>query len=205
MMIKFGAALLLAFTTTTLAAAANSTTDLHKPTCFEAPDEEHDVSQALGTCTQLFADFLENFGSDENSTFLWTSNNTKWRDPGVVHLPWTDSRIDTNRTHACLFDVIDLVASGDSYAPLNVANTGLQILDTCFKKNMCGETLLGPSYTTRLTVCATIHGNSANIYSSSIMHAAQCSLTEEAQPKAQCQPPPFSSVQTAGKSRRDID
>ena len=192
---------LLAFATAAFAAPPNSSVNL-EPTCFTAPDQGHDVSKAIGTCNKLFDDFLGKFDPNENSTFLWTSDNTKWKDPDVVHLPWLDSRIDTNQTHACLLDIIDLTASGDRYAPTNVVKNGLNILDRCFKQDLCGEIVLGPDYTTRLTVCASIHDDSNAVWNSRLMQGSVgCPAATDAAPQ-KCESSAYQSVQTAGRIRR---
>ena len=178
-MVRFNTLFLLAgATATVLAQPANTTEQDVQPTCFDPPDRGHDVSKAADTCGRLFHSFLNKFQGKQNSTFLWTSDNKKWSDPGVNHLPWIDQRIDTNNTHACVFDIIDLNIRGDAYPPTNVATQGRAILNDCFSQNQCGEVALGPSFTTRLTLCATIHTNMAS--NGTVGDGAACSASTDA-------------------------
>ena len=58
-------------------------------------------------------------------------------------------------------EVIDSARVGDSYSPMSVARAGQEVLQTCFKKDLCGEIALEPTGTTTLAVCGSLRKNAS--------------------------------------------
>ncbi len=126
--------------------------------CFPPPDKHH-VSTVVGTCDLLFAHFIRSFDVDPNESFLWTGDNTRRHEPGTIHLPKIEAIRNTNRTQACLMEITDNTRLGDSYSVNSIVEAGREILEQCFKQDLCGEIALLPSGTTSLAVCGSVHLN----------------------------------------------
>ncbi|KAL9130174.1 MAG: hypothetical protein Q9217_001568 [Psora testacea] len=128
--------------------------------CFPPPDDHH-VSEVIGTCNKLFAKFIKDFGVMAGQPLYWSGNNSRWHDPGVVHLPMVEVLLNSNQTQACLMEITDSARVGDSYTAQSVAEAGKKVLDVCFKKDFCGEIALLPTGTTTLAVCGSVHRNAS--------------------------------------------
>ena len=126
--------------------------------CFPPPDD-HNVSAVIGTCKHLFRQFTNKFGDKADQNLFWSGNNSRWHDPSVIHLPKVEVYIDQNNTKACLLEITDMRRMGDEYTPNSVTESGLQVLQTCFEKDWCGEIALLPAATTILAVCGSVHRN----------------------------------------------
>ena len=122
-----------------------------RPSCF-TPFDYHNVSHAVGLCTNLLEIFVESFGEQMNTSLRWTGNNSEITHPGIVHLPQVVRAHD--RTAGCLLEIVDR-GNGDSFEPSSLMEHGTAILKDCFlKKDDCGDVALPPHYTTALAICA---------------------------------------------------
>ncbi|KAL2046435.1 hypothetical protein N7G274_001882 [Stereocaulon virgatum] len=127
-----------------------------KAFCFDPPDF-HPVSRVVNTCKALFTQFTEAY-EPRGNLLRWTGDSSETGDD-VVHLPITESRINPNRTQACLLEIRTENQYGDIYPPTNIPPLGRQILEECFRHDKCGEIALPPHFTTSLTVCGSYHQN----------------------------------------------
>ena len=150
-----------------------------QPICFTPPDR-HPASSATSTCTTLLTNFPKQY-TPPGTVFRWTSNVHEVG-PNVIHLPKVDYRVDHNRTHACLMEILDEAGVGDSFPATEIPTYGQSILSKCFTQNKCGLIALPPNYTTALAVCGSYHrGN-----------GSECVL-------------PVTEDTSTAKNRRDLD
>ena len=150
-----------------------------EPICFTPPDR-HPASSATATCTTLLNDFPRQY-TPPGSVIRWTSNVHEVG-PNVVHLPKLEYRVDHNRSHACLMEILDEAGVGDSFPATEIPTYGQSILSKCFTQNKCGLIALPPTYTTALAVCGSYHrGN-----------GSECVL-------------PITEDTSTAKKRRDLD
>lgn len=124
------------------------------PKCVTPPDL-HPVSRVRETCDILLNDFVESF-KPAGSVLRWTPNASEIGGD-VVHLPKTELRVNTNRTQACLLEIVDSTGTADSYPATNLLQPGVAILRECFSQNKCGLVPLPPHYTTDLFLCGSAH------------------------------------------------
>lgn len=124
------------------------------PRCVTPPDL-HPVSRVRETCDILLNDFVEKF-KPTGSVLHWTPNPSEHGED-VVHLPKAELRVSTNRTQACLLEIVDSTGIGDSYPATSLLQPGATILQECFSKDKCGIVPLPPLYTTDLFLCGSSH------------------------------------------------
>ncbi|KAL2051065.1 hypothetical protein ABVK25_008659 [Lepraria finkii] len=127
-----------------------------QPFCFTPPDL-HPVSKVVNTCNALFTQFTETY-EPKGNMLRWTGDSSEVGDD-VVHLPITESCINSNRTQACLLEIRTEDQYGDMYPATNILPSGRQIMEECFKDDKCGEIAVPPHFSTSLIVCGTYHSN----------------------------------------------
>lgn len=139
------------------------------PFCFRPPDGEKAVSQTEETCKGLFEEVLTKFDGRKNVTEYWTGDNKKRHEPNTIHLPKIYFKINEDQTQVCELELTDPTLVGDHYTPESVVEAALKIMDYCFSHELCGEITLAPTYTTSLSLCASIHEEPSVLYNTRLV------------------------------------